>query len=250
MLKDIFEFRLIPDHRWKQIEYVVYGAPSLEDICKQGTVKNGQCNYDIGTSAMDQLVALAETGRKTVGWAQPNQQFANQLIHMTEMVQTLGNRSAQVVRVHLQNLLKEDHSQAVAEATKFLNYVVEQGGEGIMLRDPTSFFETKRTSSLLKMKPCLDDEATLVGFTAGKGKFNGMIGALITDFKGKRLELSGMTDAERQLLGPVTPDAKGELPIQGTQVFQVGQRISFAYRELTDSGIPKEARYVRQFLCS
>jgi hypothetical protein len=54
-----------------------------------------------------------------------------------------------------------------------------------------------------------------------------------------------MTNEERTLLGPVTPDSKGELPIQGTAMFQVGQKITFAYRELTDAQIPKEARYMR-----
>lgn len=51
-------------------------------------------------------------------------------------------------------------------------------GEGLMLRNPESFYENRRSKSLLKVKTFYDDEATVLGYTAGTGRCLGMVGAL------------------------------------------------------------------------
>jgi DNA ligase-1 len=43
-------------------------------------------------------------------------------------------------------------------------------GEGLMLRDPESFYENRRSKSLLKVKTFYDDEATILGYTKGTGR--------------------------------------------------------------------------------
>jgi hypothetical protein len=55
-----------------------------------------------------------------------------------------------------------------------------------------------------------------------------MTGALVCDFNGVTVELSGMTDDERQ---------PGH--------FSLGDVVTFRYRELSDSGVPKEPRFIR-----
>jgi hypothetical protein len=79
-----------------------------------------------------------------------------------------------------------------------------------------------------------------------------MIGALITDFNGKRLELAGLTDVERgfqttemSAYAKDHPDEDMPATFQG-RCFKVGQKITFKYRELSDDGVPKEARYWRR----
>ena len=52
------------------------------------------------------------------------------------------------------------------------------GGEGLMLRHPESFYETKRSKSLLKVKSFADDEAMIIGYEVGQGKCKGLVGAL------------------------------------------------------------------------
>lgn len=47
-----------------------------------------------------------------------------------------------------------------------------------MLRDPNSFYENRRSKSLLKVKTFHDDEAVVLGYTAGTGRCLGMVGAL------------------------------------------------------------------------
>ena len=55
----------------------------------------------------------------------------------------------------------------------------------------------------MKFKPFSDAEAVITGFTTGRetekgSRLLGKIGALITKFDGKRLELAGLTDTERE----------------------------------------------------
>ena len=44
-----------------------------------------------------------------------------------------------------------------------MDTVLSDKGEGVMLRDPNSSYERKRSNSLLKVKRFEDTEATVVG---------------------------------------------------------------------------------------
>jgi hypothetical protein len=82
-------------------------------------------------------------------------------------------------------------------------------------------------------------------------KHLGKIGALILDYDGSRLELSGLTDIEREFanngMAIYAAANPGQDMPNGTfgKCFKVGQLITFKYRELSKDGIPKEARYLR-----
>jgi putative hemolysin len=75
---------------------------------------------------------------------------------------------------------------------------------------------------------------------------------LVLDFNGKRLELSGLTDEERRFSSSrqhqYASDHPGEfMPVHFSgDHFKVGDTVTFKYRELSDDGIPKEARYWRK----
>jgi DNA ligase 1 len=62
-------------------------------------------------------------------------------------------------------------------------------GEGVMIKDPKSKYERKRSYALLKVKRFEDAEATVVGYQAGTGRITGMMGAILmkekdgTEFK-------------------------------------------------------------------
>jgi len=47
-----------------------------------------------------------------------------------------------------------------------------------MLREPSSYYENRRSKSLLKVKTFHDDEATVLGYKEGTGRCQGMVGAL------------------------------------------------------------------------
>jgi DNA ligase-1 len=47
-----------------------------------------------------------------------------------------------------------------------------------MIKDPKSKYERKRSGFLLKFKKFNDDEATIIGYEEGTGKYKKMMGAL------------------------------------------------------------------------
>lgn len=164
------------------------------------------------------------------------------------------------LQVHMQHRLPFSTPDALILLHKRLESITDQGGEGLILRKPSSLWETKRSYNILKVKKYLDAEATVIGYTTGRetdkgSKLLGLMGALITTFEGKRLELSGFTEAERVLYGKNIVYAR-EWAINNPEkevpdwiknpLFPRGSQVTFRYRELTDDGIPKEARYWRK----
>jgi DNA ligase 1 len=115
------------------------------------------------------------------------------------------------------------------ELMKRLDAVVRTGGEGLMLHRADAPYLTSRSDALLKLKPWLDTEAVVVGYVPGKGKYQGMTGALQMEMPdGKRFRIgSGLSDALRREPPPI------------------GTRITYRYQNLTKGGLPRFPRYMR-----
>ena len=47
-----------------------------------------------------------------------------------------------------------------------------------MLREPSALYENKRSKNLQKVKTFHDDEAEVIGYTAGTGRCLGWVGSL------------------------------------------------------------------------
>jgi DNA ligase-1 len=92
-----------------------------------------------------------------------------------------------------------------ATLMKQLYAVMRAGGEGLMLHRANALYITGRSDALLKLKPWQDAEAIVVGHTPGKGKYQGMTGALEMAMPdGKRFRIgSGLTDALRRQPPPI-----------------------------------------------
>ena len=163
-----------------------------------------------------------------------------------------------VAVLHKQVKLPLSHPEAIAKVDEVLKSLVEQGLEGVMLRKATSFWVSQRSHLLLKHKPYRSAEATVIGYTSGRetdkgSRLLGMIGALIVDYNGKRLELSGLTDDERQFscleaIRWARENPGKDMPtiLNRAKHFTISQTITFKFRELSDEGIPKEGRYWRK----
>ncbi len=110
-----------------------------------------------------------------------------------------------------------------------LKAVEAADGEGLVLRNPSSLYETGRGFNALKVKRFDDMEGRVIGYRPGKGKYQGMTGALWVEIEGgKRFYIgSGLTDRERAV-----PPA-------------VGRVITFKYQSFTNNGIPRFASFLR-----
>ena len=118
-----------------------------------------------------------------------------------------------------------DHAGLMAR----LQEVVAAGGEGLMLHREDSLYRAGRSEDLLKVKPYWDAEARVIGHLPGKGRFQGMLGALLVEeADGTRFRLgSGFTHAQRR-----DPPSLGSL-------------VTFKYQGRTAKGIPRFASFLR-----
>ncbi len=115
-----------------------------------------------------------------------------------------------------------------------LDKTVKNGGEGLMLHRGTSLYKGMRSDDLLKLKTHEDSEARVVGHLAGQGKHAGRLGALLVE-----IPAAGDKPAQRFKLGTGFSDAQRQNPPA------IGARVTYRFRGLNDSGIPRFASFMR-----
>lgn len=111
-----------------------------------------------------------------------------------------------------------------------LDEAVKQGAEGLMLHRGDARHRATRSDNLLKVKPFEDAEARVLGHLPGKGRHAGRLGALwVETADGLRFSLgTGFTDAQRERPPPV------------------GAWVTYRFRGLHGSGVPRFASFVRE----
>eukprot|EP00828_Plagiopyla_frontata_P043953 TRINITY_DN7024_c0_g1_i3.p3 TRINITY_DN7024_c0_g1~~TRINITY_DN7024_c0_g1_i3.p3 ORF type:complete len:146 (+),score=28.80 TRINITY_DN7024_c0_g1_i3:398-835(+) len=112
-----------------------------------------------------------------------------------------------------------------------LKLVEAKKGEGLMLKNPDSYYQNKRSYDLLKVKTFHDEEAIVIGYKPGKGQNSGVVGALfVRNDAGVEFYVgSGLTDQERR-----RPPKKGT-------------KITYKYQNLTNSGKPRFPTFQRVY---
>src|SRR3990167_2372928 len=191
------------DLEWLQIKFMVFDSPPYQTILENGLIDvPNMCKYIQGGLNF----AVGKITEPLPFW------------RVVKMLENIPQN--EVLKIHLQQIV---------EPWARLDGINQLGGEGIMLRNPDSFWMPERSHNLLKLKPFKLGVGTVVDWEPGKGKYEGMLGSLTVQFVAGTFNLSGFTDDERQL------------PCR----FAVGSAVRFKYRELTDDGLPKEARYLR-----
>ncbi len=110
-----------------------------------------------------------------------------------------------------------------------LALTVAQGGEGLVLHRADAAWVTGRSDAILKLKPALDTEAVVIAHHPGRAKYEGMLGALeVRTPEGRRLLIgSGLSDALRRDPPPI------------------GSVVTYRYRDLTSTGLPRFASFLR-----
>ncbi|SMM98432.1 DNA ligase (ATP) [uncultured Candidatus Thioglobus sp.] len=115
-----------------------------------------------------------------------------------------------------------------SQVKQFLQEITRQGGEGIVVRNPNTAYQTGRLKSALKVKKYLDAECVVEKYLPGKGKYTGKMGSLLCKNQNNMIKIgSGFTDAQRQ-----NPPA-------------IGTTITFKYYGLTKKGKPKYPVFLR-----
>ncbi|EKO3540660.1 DNA ligase [Vibrio fluvialis] len=115
------------------------------------------------------------------------------------------------------------------ELLRYLDTLVNENGEGIMLRKVTARYQAGRSNDLLKLKKHQDAEARVVGYKIGNGKYKGLMGSVLvrTDEGTEFYVGTGFSDEQR--LNPP----------------EIGSLITYRYNGLTAEGKPRFTRFVR-----
>ena len=116
----------------------------------------------------------------------------------------------------------------------FFDQVIARGGEGVMLRKLDSLYFGKRNKCLLKHKPLFDAEAKILGFQLGKNRNANRLGAFEVEdlITGHKFRIgTGLTDELRDNYKSTHP---------------IGTIVTYAYAGLTNSGKPRQPRYLRK----
>ena len=236
------------DSEWKCLKLHVFDSPPLNHAIKDGRYYDTNC--DVSIENINEF------------YGSKNLQFKTPTIFNFALDHIHNDLNSSYI-VHTQTPLPDSPSEIADVIARKMDTVLSLGGEGLVFRNPSSFWVPSRSHDVLKMKPYFDDEATVIGYVSGRetdrgSKLRGLMGALVVDYNGKRLELSGFTDRERRLEHFMTPsygeeyawDNPGvEMPTSiSAKEFPRGSTVTFKYRELSKDGIPIEASYFRKHL--
>lgn len=111
-----------------------------------------------------------------------------------------------------------------------------KGAEGIMLRDPESFYEKKRSNSLIKLKVQDDDEAIIIGYNLSTSKkYYGLLKSFQCILKKNRkitFQVSGFSEDIRKNFRKTHP---------------INTIITFSHNGFTSKKTPRHPRYKRIF---
>lgn len=126
--------------------------------------------------------------------------------------------------------VRQERATTHAELMARLDRLVHEGGEGLMLHRGDALYRAIRSDDLLKVKTHQDAEAQVLAHLPGKGRHAGRLGALwVQTPEGARFSLgSGLRDIDRD------------------QPPNVGSWVTYRYRGVHASGLPRFATFVRQ----
>lgn len=247
---------------WGGVRLFAFDIPCFTVVFEAGYLNS----TNFTNKTLDQTACMDFINKKRIKWLYDP--YKHRTFHTTIVLLERICPGTNAFRLD-QERLPLMQSEAQTSLMEKLNSVADGGGEGVMLRNPDSAWEAHRSWNLLKVKRLDDAEGIVTGYITGRetdkgSKLLGMMGALILDYDGKRLELSGFTEEERTLrsrnLGSedsrairlsaeswATENPETECPewIEAAH-FPRGTKVTFRYRGESKDGIPQEARYWRK----
>jgi len=127
------------------------------------------------------------------------------------------------------NIIKQEKIESISKLQQRLKKIIAEQGEGLMLHFEDAHYKQGRSNDLMKLKHHQDAEAIVLEHTQGKGKYKGMLGALIVRTpEGIIFRIgTGFTDRQRDF-----PPS-------------IGSTITYKYIGKTQKGVPRFASFMR-----
>jgi DNA ligase-1 len=129
--------------------------------------------------------------------------------------------------------IKQFQLKSNDELSRMLKNFTERGSEGLILHRKQARFASGRSDNVLKLKPYQESQAKVRAYVPGKGKYQGMTGALEVVWVSNKQAMpirfkigSGLSDQDRQ------------------QPPKIGSMVRFKYHGVTKNNIPRFASYI------
>jgi hypothetical protein len=188
------------DGNWQQIAAVVLDSPPPTIWLADGVINERNCKVTMHNC----LKWWVQHGGSLAGSGAVST-FETRLRALRRLIEPTDN-----LQVHDQIELPFNPTQAHELIDSTLSQITAEGGEGLVIKKRSSLYTVNRSHDVLKVKPCNDSEATVIGYywgaeadnsrsTTGQavGKYLGLMGSLLVEWQGKQFKLSGFTDQER-----------------------------------------------------
>lgn len=178
------------------------------------------------------------------------QTLSYQIFEVPNQAGGLRNRLAvlqQWLQENPREFIKVIPQQRVVDNAAFqsqFTQIMALGGEGLVLRKADEPYSTGRLTTALKVKKTDDAECKVVGYTEGKGKFIGQVGALKCELFEEQVQR--LFPKLQQLNRPVEIKLGSGLSDElRQQPPKIGEIVTFEYNGLTAKGLPRFARFKR-----
>lgn len=138
-----------------------------------------------------------------------------------------------------------------------LDAIIKNGGEGLILRPDERGYKIGRAKNAFKLKAHNDAECKVIGYTEGKGKLSGKMGALICEQEINEQDDIGILLSPQTFAKNPTDSKKHTITFKiGTGFSEVmrenppkiGTIITYKYNGLSKNGLPKNAVFLREFM--
>ena len=212
---------------WSRTRKPILSMPhivaAVERQCAPGTVLDGELFASGYNGRFEELTSLIRPA-----YAKPGHELLEYWVYDCSTdapfsKRTLLVQGLQQPLVTVETVVVQDENEM---RTLFQQYI-EEGFEGLMLRDGDSKYVGKRSVGLLKVKERDDSEFVLVGVEEGKGKLSGHGIFVLRTPGGKefRAKMKGDTSKLKQYW---------DSPKRW-----IGRQVTVAYQGLTSDGIPR-----------
>ncbi len=185
----------------------------------------------ISRNSFERLMSIVRDDKPGAEWREVSYQVFDlplQNVTFTDRIAKLKSLLSEINSPYL-HLVKQTRTPNHEVLIENLDKVVKSGGEGLMLHKGDSYYLAGRSHDLLKVKSYQDAEARVIAHLPGKGKYTGMLGALLVETKNnKRFRLgTGFTDQQRREPPPI------------------GSLVTYKHYGKTAKGLPRFASFLR-----
>ena len=199
------------DEEWYNVKYIVYDLPTVDKPFSE------------------RIITLRRTVRNTITrWN----------IIRKDFPEPVRDLECPLVFAEQTIIKSEEHMD------ELYNSVLEKGGEGLMIKQPESFYEDKRSYYMLKVKPHFDEECIVIDYKEGKGKYTGMLGGFVCKPLINMEQYHYIDPKEKHEFTMSGMDDKVRLNYKKTH--PIGTIISYIHSGKTKGGKPRHARYSRK----